>query len=34
LIRAHEDLHWEHLVAVLNLFADLGLTKVNFTQMR
>lgn len=34
LIRAHEDLHWEHLVEVLNLFADLGLSKVNFTQMR
>lgn len=33
LIRTDPDLHWEHLVAVLNAFADLGLTKVNFTEL-
>lgn len=33
LIQAHPDLHWEHLVSVLNMFSDLGLTKVNFTEM-
>lgn len=34
LIRTDPDLHWEHLVSVLNMFSDLGLTKVNFTEAR
>ncbi|MEW4570844.1 biopolymer transporter ExbD [Tautonia sp. JC769] len=34
LIRADPDLHWEHLVAVLNMFSDLGMSKVNFTELR
>ena len=34
LIRADPDLHWEHLIEVLNVFADLGMTKVNFTELR
>ncbi|RUL87612.1 ExbD/TolR family protein [Tautonia sociabilis] len=34
LIRSQPDLHWEHLVEVLNVFSELGLTKVNFTETR
>jgi len=34
MVRVDPDLDWEHLVQVLNLFADLGLTKVNFTELR
>ena len=34
LIRTDPDLRWEHLVDVLNTFADLGLTKVNFTELQ
>jgi len=33
LVKVDSELHWEHLVAVLNLFADLDLTKVNFTEL-
>lgn len=33
LVQVDPELDWEHLVEVLNLFAELELTKVNFTEL-